>query len=217
MVIDVQALVRRTGRETPRGGVVLSRRCLLRRAQSHCLPSFQLIFGSRARLERFPYIDWKYNQNPSIRDPVISLAFVGDKLVGSGRRLGTSVGSWVDPGMSPLPYPERRRSSIRLTAGKGPSRYLLILLLSRIGGARRLHSWVNLCVGAQYFARASMNIAGGAMGREGCNPCIFAHLRNTAPTYAERCSAFAAPVAVGSNNCVPGTHAPPAHPSFSTA
>jgi len=35
------------------------------------------------------YIEWKYHQNPYIRDPLIYLAFVGDKLVGMRGAFGT--------------------------------------------------------------------------------------------------------------------------------
>jgi len=35
------------------------------------------------------YLEWKYHQNPYIRDPLIYLAFVGDKLVGMRGALGT--------------------------------------------------------------------------------------------------------------------------------
>jgi len=35
------------------------------------------------------YLDWKYHQNPYIRDPLIYLAFVGDELVGMRGAFGS--------------------------------------------------------------------------------------------------------------------------------
>ena len=52
------------------------------------------------------YLEWKYHQNPYIRDPLIYLAFIGDKLAGMRGAFGTrwEVG---DPAtFITLPYPD---------------------------------------------------------------------------------------------------------------
>jgi GNAT superfamily N-acetyltransferase len=52
------------------------------------------------------YLEWKYNQNPYIRDPLIYLAFIGDRLVGMRGAFGTrwEVGDPAE--FFTLPYPD---------------------------------------------------------------------------------------------------------------
>jgi GNAT superfamily N-acetyltransferase len=93
------------------------------------------------------YIEWKYQQNPYIRDPLVYLAFVGDKLVGMRGAFGTQ---WEvgDPAeFLTLPYvddlvvdPAYRRQGLhriimnfvlRDLAGRG-YRYVVNLSASRV-------------------------------------------------------------------------------------
>ena len=81
-----QALEFRTEGETPR-------RASLCRVVPYCAEHQGLV----AELQRHlwspdprlnaSYLEWKYHQNPYILDPLIYLAFVGDKLVGMGARI----------------------------------------------------------------------------------------------------------------------------------
>jgi len=53
------------------------------------LPSFSGILWSPDTRLNASYLEWKYHQNPYIREPLIYLAFVGDKLAGMRGASGT--------------------------------------------------------------------------------------------------------------------------------
>jgi GNAT superfamily N-acetyltransferase len=108
------------------------------------------------------YLDWKYHQNPYIRDPLIYLAFVGDKLVGMRGAFGTQweVGNPAE--FFTLPYaddlvidPAYRR--------QGLHRVIMNFALRDLAG-RGCRYVVNLSAG-QITAEASMNMRWHNAGR----------------------------------------------------
>jgi len=105
------------------------------------------------------YLEWKYHQNPYIREPLIYLAFVGDKLAGMRGASGTrwEVGDPAE--FFTLPYPDdlvivpayRRQGlhraimnfALRDLAGRG-HRYVVNLSASQItAGASMSMLWRN--------------------------------------------------------------------------
>src|SRR5262245_24368207 len=52
------------------------------------------------------YLDWKYHQNPYIREPLVYLAFVGGRLAGMRGAFGTRWEAGESAENFTLPYPD---------------------------------------------------------------------------------------------------------------
>ncbi len=101
------------------------------------------------------YLEWKYHQNPYIRDPLIYLAFVGDKLVGMRGALGTrwEVGDPAE--FFTLPYPDDAVTDPAYRR-QGIHRVIMNFALRDLAG-RGYHYVVNLSASA-ITSEASMNM-----------------------------------------------------------
>ncbi len=108
------------------------------------------------------YLDWKYHQNPYIRDPLIYLAFVGDKLVGMRGALGTrwEVGNPAE--FFTLPYADDLVIDPAYR-GQGLHRVIMNSALHDLAG-RGYRYVVNLSA-SRVTAEASMNMQWRKTGR----------------------------------------------------
>jgi GNAT superfamily N-acetyltransferase len=108
------------------------------------------------------YLDWKYRQNPYIRDPLIYLAFVGDKLAGMRGAFGSlwEVGDPVE--FFTLPYVDDLVIDPAFR-GQGLHRVIMNFVLRDL--AERGYPYVvNLSAG-KVTARASTNMRWRDAGR----------------------------------------------------
>src|SRR5882672_9821946 len=108
------------------------------------------------------YLEWKYHQNPYIRDPLIYLAFVGDKLAGMRGAFGTrwEVGDPAE--FVTLPYPDDLVVDPAYR-GQGLHRAIMDFALRDLAG-RGHHYVVNLSA-SQITAEASMSMQWRNAGR----------------------------------------------------
>jgi len=108
------------------------------------------------------YLEWKYHQNPYIRDPLIYLAFVGDKLAAMRGAFGTrwEVGDPAE--FFNLPYPDDLvvDSAYR---GQGLHRTIMNFALRDLAG--RGHRYVVNLSASEITAEASMNMQWRDAGR----------------------------------------------------
>jgi GNAT superfamily N-acetyltransferase len=112
------------------------------------------------------YLEWKYHQNPYIREPLIYLAFVGDKLAGMRGAFGTrwEVGDPAE--FFTLPYPDDLVIDPDYR-GQGLHRSIMNFALRDLAG--RGHRYVVNLSASYVTAEASMNMqwrnAGGVKPR----------------------------------------------------
>jgi len=108
------------------------------------------------------YLEWKYHQNPYIREPLIYLAFVGDKLAGMRGAFGTrwEVG---DPAECfTLPYPDDLVIDPDYR-GQGLHRAIMNFALRDLAG--RGHRYVVNLSASYVTTEASMNMQWRNAGR----------------------------------------------------
>ena len=108
------------------------------------------------------YLEWKYHQNPYIRDPLIYLAFIGDKLVGMRGAFGTR---WEigNPAKSfTLPYPD---DSVTDPAYRRQGIHRLIMNFALRDLARRGYDYVVNLSASRITTEASMNMQWRNAGR----------------------------------------------------
>ena len=112
------------------------------------------LWSPDARLNAF-YLEWKYHQNPYIRDPLIYLAFVGDKLVGMRGVFGTrwEVGDPAE--FFTLPYPD---DLVIDPAFRGQGLHRVIMNFALRDLAERGYRYVVNLSASRITAEASMNM-----------------------------------------------------------
>jgi GNAT superfamily N-acetyltransferase len=124
------------------------------------------------------YLEWKYHQNPYIREPLIYLAFVGDKLAGMRGAFGTrwEVGDPAE--FFTLPYPDDLVIDPAYR-GQGLHRTIMNSALRDLAG--RGHRYVVNLSASQITAEASMNMQWRNAGR--VKPLHCRTLRKTAADF----------------------------------
>ena len=108
------------------------------------------------------YLEWKYHQNPYISDPLIYLAFVGDKLVGMR---GACASRWEvgNPAeFFTLPYPD---DLVIDPAYRGEGLHRVIMNFALRDLAERGYRYVVNLSASPVTARASMNMQWRNAGR----------------------------------------------------
>lgn len=108
------------------------------------------------------YLEWKYHQNPYISNPLIYLAFVGDKLVGMRGAFGTrwEVGNRGE--FFTLPYPD---DLVIDPAYRGLGLHRVIMNLALRDLAKRGYRYVVNLSASPVTAQASMNMRWRNAGR----------------------------------------------------
>jgi GNAT superfamily N-acetyltransferase len=108
------------------------------------------------------YLDWKYHQNPYIRDPLIYLAFVGDRLAGMRGAFGSLWEVGDPPEFFTLPYADDLIIEPAFRQ-QGLHRVIMNFALRDLAG-RGYRYVVNLSAG-RVTARASKNMQWRDAGR----------------------------------------------------
>ena len=121
------------------------------------------LWGPDVRLNA-AYLDWKYHQNPYIREPLIYLAFEGDQLVGMRGACATRWETGEPPEYFTLPYAD---DLVIDPAHRGRGLHRLIMEFALSDLARRGYRYAVNLSASRITAQASRNMqwrsAGGVM------------------------------------------------------